>query len=125
MRVVAPLQADLPIAYATARNKAVSLDIPWHTKITATPASKPSPSPAATAAPSSKLLRSPSPPPSTLTTRPQLAALKDKLAVLLEKRERINDIPNSPGFDMDAARQRNERFIKEIRTEIQRLKNPS
>ncbi len=52
---------------------------------------------------------------------PQLAALHSKLTALLEKRERIRDVPNTAGFDMDAARRRNERFIAEVRSEIQRL----
>jgi hypothetical protein len=52
---------------------------------------------------------------------PEIANLKFKLTELLKKRERIRDIPNSSGFDMDAARARNERFIEEVRVEIQRL----
>jgi len=56
---------------------------------------------------------------------PQLAALRDKLVKLLEKAERIKDIPDSPGFDMEQARRRNQMFINEVREEISRLERES
>lgn len=53
----------------------------------------------------------------------QLKARRDKLKNLLAKKERLATAESSPGFDMDAARRRNEQFIAEVRADITRLEN--
>ena len=52
---------------------------------------------------------------------PVIAGLKQKLANLLAKRERLAATPESPGHDSAANKRRNERFIEEVRAEIKRL----
>jgi hypothetical protein len=52
---------------------------------------------------------------------PQLKARREKLKNLLDKKERLATAKSSPGFDMDAARRRNEKFIAEVRADIERL----
>lgn len=54
---------------------------------------------------------------------PQLTTYKDRLAILLDKRERIKDMPDSPGFDMGQRRRGNELQINEVREEIKRLED--
>ena len=51
----------------------------------------------------------------------QLKGRRDKLKNLLAKKERLAAAKSSPGFDMDAARRRNEKFIAEVRADIERL----
>jgi hypothetical protein len=53
----------------------------------------------------------------------QLKARRDTLKNLLAKKERIALKKSSPGFDMDAARRRNEKYIEEVREDIKRLEN--
>lgn len=54
---------------------------------------------------------------------PQLRERRQKLKNLLAKKEKLAGAISSEGFDMDAARRRNEKFIAEVRDDITRLEN--
>jgi hypothetical protein len=53
----------------------------------------------------------------------QLKARRQKLKNLLAKRDRLDVMLESPGFDIAEARRRNETFIAEVRADITRLEN--
>jgi hypothetical protein len=59
--------------------------------------------------------------PPTAAQREQMANLEQKLANLLEKAKRLDDTPDSPGFDIPAAKVRNQKLIGEVRDQIARL----
>jgi len=59
----------------------------------------------------------------TRSESPQLKERRQKLRNLLAKSERLAAAKSSTGFDMDAARRRNEKFIDEVRADFNRLES--